>query len=122
VVLVWWSLLFQPLVPLLHVLPTEGATAGIPAWELASICHVDFPATAVDQDRSQPKRPAPGEHPPICPICLGMHIASTFLVPSPLAVPTPIPRANAAFLEDVRLAARPSHRRLIQARAPPTPT
>ncbi len=114
-----WSLLFQSFVPLLHTPPTEGA-AGIPAWELATICHVDLAPANLERDgKNHDPSPAPGDHAPICPICLGLHIAGTFVAPPPVALPTPIRQASAAFFENVRRAARPAHRRLIQARAPP---
>ncbi len=114
-----WSLLFQSLIPLLHVPPSD-ATAAIPAWELASICHVDLAPPPAMRDRGgQPTDPAPDRHPPLCPICLGLHLAGTFLAPPSIAVPMPVIRARALFFETRRRRIAPSRRRLVQARAPP---
>jgi hypothetical protein len=119
VFLACWSLLFQSFVAMVHVPPADGATLGIPAWELASICHVDVAPATVAHDGDRGNLPKPGDHGPICPICLGLHIAGTFVAPPPVALPLPMLHASTPFFEDIRRALRPSHRRLIQARAPP---
>lgn len=114
-----WALLLQTLIPLVHVPPAAGAE-GAPSWALGALCHVELPSAsgAGDRDHNSGKS-APGSSQPVCPICLGLHLAGTFTAPD--AVILPLPSAAGAVGFSDRDHAGPSIflRSPVQARAPP---
>jgi hypothetical protein len=76
-----WALLLQSLIPLVHVPPPGSiGSADLPAWISASFCHVDLGPSGDDPGQHSSKHAPPGDA-PLCPICLGLHLAGTFLQP-----------------------------------------
>lgn len=75
------ALLTQFWVPLVHH-PAQSADAIAPWWSAGLICHVE---TAAQPDG--PTLPghrsdkAPGDAGAVCPICFGLHICGTFVLP-----------------------------------------
>lgn len=86
-----WALLLQFVISLLHVPPTQAADADAPQWTVAPICHVEVGSlqpAAADQDQ-QPDKQAPHAH-PVCPVCLGLHLAGTYVQPTFVVLPRPV--------------------------------
>lgn len=115
-----WALLLQALIPLVPMQSASAATNDVPAWALASICHIAAaPAAAADGNPTDPVKPAPTGRAQLCPVCVGLHLAGTFVPPPPVAVPAPTQTADAGFIAGAYTAPHPSDRASVQARAPP---
>jgi len=98
------ALLFQFAIPLFHVPPAAAGGSEI------AICHFD--GGAQDQQK-------PGDQLPLCPICLGLQLAGTFIAPAApaLSLPAAIPmRRPIAHSDRTAFAAHPYSG---QPRAPP---
>ena len=76
------ALSLQFWLPLVHH-PARSPDESLVSWWLAgALCHVDVGGPVGDE--SVPKRgpgKAPDDNGTVCPICLGLHICSTFVLP-----------------------------------------
>jgi hypothetical protein len=114
-----WSLLLQVFIPLLGMPPVQARAGEIPNWALAWLCHIELQADAGTDAGDPSGKRSPVEPQPVCPICLGLHIAGTFTQPAPLAVAMPRAQGFVAFTESDTGRAPFLVHPPAQARAPP---
>lgn len=107
------ALLLQGMAPLAHEAALDSARRGVPGWMAGYLC------LALTLPEKAPGKEAPAKNLPLCPICLGLHLATTYLPPNApaLAAPAEIADVRFARLESSRVPAL--YRSPVQARAPP---
>lgn len=113
-----WSLLLQVFIPLIGMPPAPARAGEVPNWTLAWLCHVELQADAGTNATDPSGKRSPLEQ-PICPICIGLHIAGTFTQPALLAVAMPRAQGFVAFTESDTGRAPFLVHPPAQARAPP---
>jgi hypothetical protein len=111
------AMVLQGIVPLPHdMLQSAPARAGVPEWAIGHLCVAD--AYSPTQDNA-PGGEAPVKSLPLCPICLGLQLASTTVPPHAMELAPPGESRVVRFAE-WRAGANPvPQRSLAQPRAPP---
>jgi hypothetical protein len=115
-----WALVMRALIPLVHGLTAPPGADTIVSGGLVPICHVDVaigdPSAQPSQDQNK-KRPI--GTPPVCPMCLSLHIAGILTQPSSIKSPRSVSACRIGFMADDQSAAASPRRTPAQPRAPP---
>jgi hypothetical protein len=112
-----WALLLQVLIPLGHVPVGQPILSDVHGWTPNTICHAQAAPVRGehDTDKSAPIRASQ-----ICPVCLGLHLSSTFLQPSTETVAAATSICTVEFVNSEYVGSLASYRTTAQARAPPS--
>ena len=112
------ALLLQFLIPLVHSPRLPLGLEGVSG--LAALCVVAAEKTAAPAPGdSAPAKPATDKTLPLCPICLGLQLAGTFIPPAPILLPILPASAHRHFVPREQFAAGSAAWIAAQPRGPP---